>query len=58
MCNIPFIIYIVATIFFGQLKYTVNESDGQVQPVLILSNPLSTDINVTITNEDGSATGE
>ena len=38
--------------------YSVNESDGPAQPVLVLSNPSSTDITVTVSNTGGSATGE
>ena len=43
---------------FGDSLYGIDESDGPAQPVLVLSNPSSTDINVTVTNTDGSATGE
>ena len=50
--------YIVTTIKFEQSTYSVNEIEGAVQPVLILSNPLSTDITVEVFNAYGSATGE
>ena len=43
---------------FSETIYSVNENDGPAQPVLVLSNPSSTDFNVTVTNTDGSATGE
>ena len=43
---------------FEQPMYSVNESAGPAQPVLVLSNPSSTPFNVTVTNTDGSATGE
>ena len=43
---------------FNQSMYSVNEDAGQVQPVLVISNPLSTDITVQVTNTYGSATGE
>ena len=43
---------------FNQSMYSVNEDAGLVQPVLVISNPSSTDITVQVTNTDGSATGE
>ena len=49
---------IVITIKFEQLTYSANETEGAVRPVLILSNPLSTDITVEVFNTNGSATGE
>ena len=38
--------------------YSVKESDGPVQPVLVLSNPLSTEISVEVFTTNGSAIGE
>ena len=46
------------TVSFNQSVYSINEPDGPVQPVLVLSNPSSTDITVTVSNTGGSATGE
>ena len=43
---------------FDQSLYSVNEDDGQAQPVIVLSSPLSMDFSVQVTNTDGSATGE
>ena len=43
---------------FNQSTYSVNEDAGQAQPVLVISNPSSTDITVQVTVTDGSATGE
>ena len=43
---------------FEQSLYSVDENNGPAQPVLILSNPSSTDITVQVLNSDGSATGE
>ena len=43
---------------FNQSMYGVNEDAGPAQPVLVISNPLSTDIIVQVTNTDGSTTGE
>ena len=42
----------------NQSMYSVNEDAGPTQPVLVISNPSSTDITVQVTNTDGSATGE
>ena len=38
--------------------YYVNENDGPAQPVLVLSNPSSTDITVQVRSNDITATGE
>ena len=43
---------------FNQSMYNDNEDAGLAQPVLVISNPSSTDITVQVTNTDGSATGE
>ena len=43
---------------FSETTYSVNENAGPAQPVLVLSNPSSMAFNVTVTNTDGSATGE
>ena len=41
-----------------QSMYNVNEDDGPAQPVLVLSNPSSTDITISVFSTDGSATGK
>ena len=43
---------------FKHSTYSVSENTGPAQPVLVLSDPLSTDITVSVYNTDGSATGE
>ena len=43
---------------FIQSTYSISEDAGPAQPVLVLSNPSSTDITVQVTNTDGTATGE
>ena len=50
--------HIVGTVSFKQLTYVVNESNGLLQPELILSNPLSVNVTVDIDSIDGLATGE
>ena len=50
--------YLAATINFEQLNYIANESDGIVQPVLILSNPSSFVITVEVFYFNRSATGK
>ena len=45
-------------VMFERPMYSVDEDSGPAQPVLILSNPSSMAFNVTVTNTDGSATGE
>ena len=43
---------------FNHSTYIVDEDDGSAQPVLVLSNPSSTDITVQVSNEDNSAIGK
>jgi len=43
---------------FNQSTYSVNEDDGPAQPVLVLSNPSTTDITVQVSTSDGTATGK
>ena len=43
---------------FNQSEYIANEDVGPAQPVLVISNPLFTDITVQVTSIDGSATGK
>ena len=46
------------TINFSQSTYSVNEGDGPAQPVLVLSNPSSTDITVQVRDTQNTATSE
>jgi len=43
---------------FGDRTYSVDEDDGPAQPVLVLSNPSSTDITVQVRDDDDTATSE
>ena len=53
-----YIIYLtVATVSFNESAYSVNENEGSVQPVVVLSNPSSTDVIVQVTDEGNTATG-
>jgi len=49
---------IAVVVNFEQSTYNIDEDDGPAQPVLVLSNPSSTDIIVEVLNTDESATGE
>ena len=44
-------------VMFEQTTYNVSEDAGPAQPVLVLSNPSSTEFNVIVFNTDESATG-
>ena len=48
---------VVATVYFDQETYIVNETEGKVEPKLILSKPVPIDTTVYITAKDGSAKG-
>ena len=50
--------HVAPTITFNQSTHTINEDDGLVTIVLILSDPSTTDITVQVLTTDGSATGE
>ena len=58
MFILTFIIRAAIDIFFNESTYTIDENSGHVQPVLVLSNPSSTDINVRVTDNEDTATGE
>ena len=49
---------IVTTVNFDQSTYIVDEDNGPVQPVLVLSNPSANLLNIEINTTDGSAIGE
>ena len=49
---------IAATVSFDQSMYSINENGGSVKPILVLSNPSSTDVTVQVTNERATETGE
>ena len=51
-------IFIVTTVNFDQSTYIVDEDNGPVQPVLVLSNPSANLLNVQVNSTDGSAIGE
>ena len=43
---------------FKKSVYRINEGARRVQPVLVLSNPSSSDITITVVNTDVTAYGE
>ena len=51
-------ITIDTTITFSQSTYSVDENNGSVRIVLVLSNPSSTDITVQVRDSNNTATGE
>ena len=46
------------TVKFEQSTYVIDEDGGAAQPVLVLSNPLSTNITVEVFSTNDSATGK
>ena len=58
MMYLLYIRFLVSTVSFSQSTYSVNENDGSAQPVLVLSNPSSTDITVRVRDNSNIATGE
>ena len=55
MCSYHFVDIVVN---FEELTYSVDEDDGTVELVLLLSDSLSTDVTIQVVTTDGSATGE
>jgi len=49
---------LAATVTFERTAYSVNEGDGPAQPVLVLSNPSSTNITVQVRDTKNTATSE
>ena len=49
---------LVITVSLEYYEFSVDEDAGPAQPVLVFSNPSSTDITIRVTNTDGSAIGE
>ena len=49
---------IAANISFNESTYSVNEDNGSIQPILVLSNPSSTDITVQVIDYNDTATSE
>ena len=43
---------------FNQTVYSVNEDDGIVQPVLVLSNPSSYDVTIQVNDDEITATSK
>ena len=47
-----------ATIVFNESRYSIDEYDISVHPVLVISNPLSTDWIIQVFSSDVSTNGE
>ena len=53
---VPFIIG--AFVYFNHSNHTVNEKNGVVKPVLVLTSLVSIDLSVEVKSKDITATGE
>ena len=49
---------LVTFVNFSQSVYNIDEDKDQVKVMLLLSNPSTADIMVTVLSNDGSATGK
>lgn len=47
-----------ATVSFNQSMYSVDEDDGEIQVVLVLSNPSTADIIVQVVDNSSTAIGK
>ena len=56
--NLCVLFFLAITVMFSETTYSVNENAGPAQPVLVLSNPSSTQFTVEVINTDITATGE
>ena len=52
------ILLLVIAVKFSQSTYRVNEYNGSVQPMLVLSNPSSTNITINVSTANITAFGE
>ena len=52
------VLIVAATVRFSQSTYSFNEDAGPAQPVLVLSNPSSSDITVQVRDNQNTATSE
>ena len=50
--------FVDATVSFSQSMYNVDEDDGEIQVVLVLSNPSSVDIIVQVVDNSSTAMGK
>ena len=51
-------ILLAITVSFSQVAYNVNESDGQIRPTVLFSNPSSSDITLQVEDTSNTATGK
>ena len=55
----PYHTFLATSLTFSKSTYNISENDGHIQPVLILSNPLSTNFTVQVfSSTDDPAIGE
>lgn len=52
------IIIAAISIRFNESTYSVNESTGLLQPVIVFSNPSAIDITLNVTDIEGSASSK
>ena len=50
--------FVVTTVSFSNSSYSVNEDIGNLEVMLILSKPSSTNVIVTVTDIQGTAAGK
>ena len=50
--------FTVATVYFNQSAYTINENDGTVQFILALNTSIAVDVIVLVESTDITASGE
>ena len=51
-----FLLVVTISVSFNATTYGVSEDTGSLQPVLVLSNPSSTDITIQVTDNEDTAT--
>ena len=58
--HIYFSIFVIvgSTVKFSQMSYSTAEDNGALQPMLILSNPLSNIITIEVFDINGTSAGE
>ena len=58
LCPYTLFYTVAINVSFNQSTYSIGEKNGPAQPVLVLSNPSSTNVTVRVRSNDITATGE
>ena len=52
------VFYVAISVFFNATTYAISENAGPLTPVLVLTNPSSTDVTIQVTDSEDTATSK